>query len=206
MNSQWDNFFKEKAIAIFESSKVVIDIGGGLRVDGSRNNRIDKSRQWLWKYIEKVEYKILDPVSDYNPDIVGDIHNLPFADSSQEAIFCLAVLEHVENPIKAVSEMYRVLKPGGKIFIYVPFLYYYHAHEGYYGDYWRFTQDTLKMFAKPFSKYEIEAVRLPIETLIRLTPFGRYKLPITMAKFLDNIFYLKKGSKQVSGYYLYLEK
>jgi SAM-dependent methyltransferase len=201
----WDNFFKEKCIDIFTSVKEVVDIGGGLRVDGSRNNRTEKDRQWLWEYVKKVDYKILDPVPDYNPDIVGDIHNLPFENDSQEAIFCLAVLEHVENPLKAMEEMFRVLKPGGKILIYVPFLYYYHAHEGYYGDYWRFTYDTLNMFAKPFSKHEIEAVRLPIETLTRLTPFGRYRLPIWLAEQLDAIFY-KKGSKQVSGYYLYLEK
>jgi len=59
-----------------------------------------------------VDYKILDQVGDYCPDIVGDIHNLPFLDNSQEAIICIAVLEHVENPIKAMEEMYRTLKPG----------------------------------------------------------------------------------------------
>ena len=30
-----------------------------------------------------VDYKIMDVVPDYNPDIVGDIHNMPFADNSR---------------------------------------------------------------------------------------------------------------------------
>ncbi|MCB9814266.1 class I SAM-dependent methyltransferase [Candidatus Nomurabacteria bacterium] len=201
----WDIFFREKCIDIFTNSKEVIDIGGGLRIDGSKNNRTQSDREWLVPYMKKVDYKVLDPVSDYNPDIVGDIHSLPFGDSSKEAIVCLAVLEHVENPIKAMSEMHRTLRPGGKLLIYVPFLYYYHAHKGYYGDYWRFTIDTLEMFAKPFSKSEIVPVRLPIETLCRLTPFGRYNPFVQIARWLDGVFY-KKGSNQVAGYYLYLEK
>lgn len=203
--TKWDLFFREKCISIFSTSSEVIDIGGSLRIDGSKNNRVQKENEWLIPYAQKINYKILDQVPDYNPDIVGDIHDLPFDNESIEAIFCLAVLEHVENPIKAMDEIFRVMKPGGKVLIYVPFLYYYHAHKGYYGDYWRFTVDTLKMFAKPFSKFEIQAVRLPIETIVRLTPLGRYGLFISLASKLDNLFY-KNGSNQVSGYYLYLER
>lgn len=203
--SDWDDFFKEKCIEIFTQSKEVIDIGGSLRLDTGKSSRVEHKNQWIQPYVEKVDYKILDPVPDYNPDIVGDIHNLPFADNSKEAILCLAVLEHVENPIRAVEELHRSLMPGGRLLIYVPFLYYYHAHEGYYGDYWRFTYDTLKMFSKKFSQHEIKEVRLPVETLVRLTPLGRYAIPIWVAGKLDTILY-KKGSRQVAGYYLYLVK
>ena len=146
----------------------------------------------------------IDPAAD--PDIVGDAHALPFPDNSFEVVICREVLEHVENPIRAVDELYRTLKPGGKLLIYVPFLFYYHAHEGYYGDYWRFTYDTLKMFSKRFSKHEISEVRLPIETLVRLTPLGRHSLPLWLAGKLDQLIYKKRGSRQVAGYYLYLVK
>ena len=138
--TSWDKFSREKLLRIFQEKKSVIDIGGGLRVLKEKGNRYDTSREWIRPYLEKVDYKILDPVSDYGPDIVGDIHNLPFEDSSQEAILCIAVLEHVEDPFKAVFEMRRVLKPGGYLFVYAPFLYYYHAEKGYYKDFWRFTE------------------------------------------------------------------
>jgi SAM-dependent methyltransferase len=202
----WEDFFKKKCIDIFTTSKEVIDIGGTLRLNLGKSNVVSSDNDWLLPYVEKVSYKVLDPVPDYNPDIVGDIHDLPFADGSKEAIICLAVLEHVHNPIKAMEEMYRVLKPGGKLLIYVPFLYYYHAHEGYYGDYWRFTYDTMLRFAEPFSKYELTPVRLPIETLVRLTPLGRRNFFIMIGRGLDNLLYKNKNSKQVGGYYLYLEK
>lgn len=203
--TKWESFFREKCIDIFTTSGKVLDIGEGLRARQGTGNRFDKNRAWLQEYIKKTEYIVMDPVPDYKPDIVGDIHAIPLEDRSIQAIFCLAVLEHVENPIKAMEEMYRVLQPGGKILIYVPFLYYYHAHQGYYKDYWRFTYDTLEMFAKNFSKFEIVEVRLPVETLIRLTPFGRHSFPIWLGQKIDAVLY-KKGSRQVSGYYLSLQK
>ncbi len=184
----------------------MLDIGEGLRAREGSGNRFFKGHAWLQEYIEKVDYKVMDPVPDYKPDIVGDIHAIPLGDEAIDAIFCLAVLEHVHDPIRAVDEMYRVLKTGGKAFIYVPFLYYYHAHEGYYGDYWRFTHDTLKKFGEKFGKYEIVPVRLPIETVTRITPLGRSKTMIAFARMLDNLFYKHKNSKQVGGYYLSVEK
>ena len=205
LKKPWDIFFKEKMIKIFNEKKLVIDIGGGLRIAKDKNNRYDASRAWLTPYAQKIDYKVMDPVPDYHPDIVGDIHNMPFADNSIDAIICISVLEHVENPIKAFEEIYRVLKPGGYCFIYVPFLFYYHAEKGYYADYWRFTKDTLKLLSKPFSSSEIQLVRGALETWIRNSPLGR-------SKFICNIFYLldrltgKLESSQVSGYNIFLVK
>ncbi len=90
---------------------------------------------------KRVNYKIMDPVPDYNPDFVGDIHKMTFKDGEWDALFCLAVLEHVEDPVRAVEECHRVLKSGGKALFYQPFLYYYHAEVGYYKDFWRFSID-----------------------------------------------------------------
>lgn len=202
----WDIFFNEKCIEIFNTCPKVLDIGEGLRARTESGNKFDSKRAWLQEYIKKVDYVVMDPVPDYKPDIVGDIHAIPLPDASVDGIFCLAVLEHVQNPIKAVEEMYRILKPGGKILIYVPFLYYYHAHKGYYKDYWRFTFDTLTMFAQPASQHEIMPVRRPIETLVRLTPFGTGRFSSVVVRFFDKILYGSKNSKQVSGYHLFITK
>lgn len=201
----WEYFARKNLQKIFEEKKSVIDIGGGLRATRGKSNRYDKSQEWLNSYINKVDYKILDPVDTYNPDIVGDIHNLPFKDNTQDAIICIAVLEHVENPIKAFEEIYRTLKAGGYAFIYVPFLYYYHAEKGYYGDYWRFTEDSLRLLSKPFSSFEIMPVRGAIETWIKLSPIGRWELLHPLWRMMDKISG-KINSKQVSGYNLFLIK
>jgi SAM-dependent methyltransferase len=205
----WDIFFKEKITKIFENNreekKLVVDIGGGLRVVREKNNRYEPSHEWIRPYFDKVDYKIMDPVDTYNPDIVGDIHAMPFADNSHDAIICIAVLEHVEDPLLAMREMYRVLKPGGYLFIYVPFLYYYHAEKGYYGDFWRFTKDSLAYMAKPFSSYEIQSVRGAFGTLVRLSPLGRINFLNPLWYWID-VATKKIKSNQVSGYNMFLTK
>lgn len=59
----------------------------------------------------------------YNyPDHVQniDVTSIPFEDNYFEIILCNHVLEHVPNDIKAMKELYRVLKKGGKAILQVP--------------------------------------------------------------------------------------
>lgn len=206
MRRPWDAFGDEKISQIFTEKSRVIDIGGGLRVDKERNNRFNTERAaWLLPLIKKVQYIILDKVPDYHPDIVGDVHHLPFPNNSEDAIVCIAVLEHVENPIRAMEEIFRCLKPGGYAFIYVPFLYYYHAAPGYYGDFWRFTKDTLEEMTKKFTHREMVSVRGAFETWIKLSPLGRWQIFLDAAYLIDRLTG-KIKSAQTSGYSVFLIK
>jgi ubiquinone/menaquinone biosynthesis C-methylase UbiE len=153
--------------------------------------------------MKKVEYKVLDKVADYNPDIVGDIHKLPLADNSVDAIICMSVLKHVEEPQQAVREMYRVLKPGGYCYIYVPFLFYYHPMPGYYGDFYRFTVDGCRYMARDFSTIETHNARGAIATVFNLFPFFSKK--VGFFEFLDRLFG-KTKSNQTSGYHVFCIK
>jgi SAM-dependent methyltransferase len=198
----WKLFFKESITKIFTEKKLIIDIGGGLRIDPTRNNR-KKENEWVDQYVKNVDYKILDKVPDYNPDIVGDIHNLPFADNSVDAIICIAILEHVEEPQKAVREMYRVLKPGGYCYIHVPFLFYYHPMKGYYGDFYRFTYDGLEYMTKDFKEVKIQNVRGAIATVFNLLPF--FSKRTRFFEWLDRIFN-KEASRQTGEYQVFCVK
>jgi len=53
-------------------------------------------------------------------EVKADICDLPFADASFDWILCNHVLEHIPNDTKAMQELYRVLKPGGKALLQVP--------------------------------------------------------------------------------------
>jgi len=203
--AQWDKFLDDKIKQIFSNKKDIIDIGGGLRISKQQGNRFEPKREWIRSYLDKVNYKILDPLSDFKPDIIGNIHSLPFNDGSIDAIICLAVLEHIENPFKAFEEMYRVLKPGGYCLIYVPFLYYYHNEPGYYRDYWRFTEDGIRHLSRNFQSIEIQNVRSTLETWIHIGPLGRIKFINKLAGWLD-IKLNKQSSKQTSGYNIFLIK
>jgi hypothetical protein len=56
-------------------------------------------------------------------------------------IFCLSVLEHCQQPFVMAENLSRLLSPGGKLCVSVPFAYQYHA---YPSDYWRFTHEGIK--------------------------------------------------------------
>lgn len=49
-----------------------------------------------------------------------DIHNIPFEDNTFDVVFCNHVMEHVQDDIKAMAELHRVLKPGGWGILQIP--------------------------------------------------------------------------------------
>lgn len=52
-----------------------------------------------------------------------DIHKMPFQDKSFDVVLCNHVLEHVNDDIKAMQEIARVLKSGGFAILQVPFFH-----------------------------------------------------------------------------------
>ena len=56
-------------------------------------------------------------------DVKMDIHSIPFEDNTFDVSFCNHVMEHVEDDLKAMREIYRILKPGGWAIIQVPFFH-----------------------------------------------------------------------------------
>jgi SAM-dependent methyltransferase len=77
-----------------------------------------------------------DADESQNPDIVGDAHAMPMEDGRFDAALAISVLEHVDDPYQVVREMYRVLKPGARVFAWIPF--YFGVH-GFPEDVSRFT-------------------------------------------------------------------
>jgi SAM-dependent methyltransferase len=59
--------------------------------------------------------------------VVADLAALPFADGSIDGVVSEAVLEHVPDPAAHVAEMFRVLRPGGRVLCYFPFMAAFHA-------------------------------------------------------------------------------
>jgi len=60
-------------------------------------------------------------------DIVADATALPFAENSVDGIVCEMLIEHVPNPQKIIDEIFRVLRPGGKMCVSTPFMFPFHA-------------------------------------------------------------------------------
>ena len=54
------------------------------------------------------------------PGVVADIHRLPFRDAVFETVVANNVIEHAHDPLGALSEIRRVLRPAGRFFALLP--------------------------------------------------------------------------------------
>lgn len=54
-------------------------------------------------------------------DIVSDITSIPEPPGSFDAIMCIEVLEHLSEPVTAIKEFKRLLRPGGILILTAPF-------------------------------------------------------------------------------------
>ena len=65
-------------------------------------------------------------------DIVSDITSIPEPDASFDAVMCIEVLEHVPNPVAALRELVRLLRPGGTLIVTAPFCALSHMSPYFY--------------------------------------------------------------------------
>jgi SAM-dependent methyltransferase len=89
---------------------------------------------------------------------VADGHCVPLRDACVDGVWVQAVLEHVYSPARVVSEIARVLKPGGVVYAETPFLQ--PVHEGAY-DYTRFTPSGHRLLFGGFTQIEIGSLGGP---------------------------------------------
>ncbi len=72
-----------------------------------------------FKKLPNLEYITADlesPLADYK----CDVQNLPFHNNEFDVVFCNHVLEHVDDDLKAMKEIQRVMKPGAYAILLVP--------------------------------------------------------------------------------------
>lgn len=88
-----------------------------------------------------IDFKPTHPQLDH----VADIQQMPMQDKSFDTVTCIEVLEHVPYPAKALAEIFRVLRPGGKLIMTVPLMGYLHNEPH---DYYRYTKYGLNVLLK----------------------------------------------------------
>lgn len=82
-----------------------------------------------------------------NVDYVCDIHELPNSIGEFDAIICNAVLQYCRNPETVAKQFYKVLKPGGYLFVDVPWIQPFCPDTP---DRFRFSQEALRQIFADF--------------------------------------------------------
>jgi SAM-dependent methyltransferase len=85
-----------------------------------------------------VDLAVGDPDWSYTAiDAVADLASLPFPDATFDAAVNIVTLEHVREPARVLSELARVLKPGGRLLLVTPMEWEEHQQPH---DYYRYTR------------------------------------------------------------------
>jgi len=103
----------------FSAQERLLDIGCG---KGELKNRLPDDVSYLG-----FDYPATG-IERYHaePDILGSAEALPLAENSVDVAVCLEVMEHLPDPVAAAGEIARVLRPGGRAVVSVPFAYPIH--------------------------------------------------------------------------------
>jgi SAM-dependent methyltransferase len=86
------------------------------------------------------EVETLDVAPDSGADHTGTAERTNLPDAAFDLVICTQVLEHCDEPWDAIREIRRIVKPGGRVIVSVPHVWFYHPHPK---DHWRFTQEGL---------------------------------------------------------------
>jgi len=149
----------------------------------------------------------------------GAGENLPFPAGSFDLILSNEVIEHVLDDQKAIEEMVRTLKPGGRIVIFCPNRWYPFETHGIYwqGEYHfgnklfinylpRTTRDKLAPHVRVYSQRDLQRLfyNLPVKFITRQVIFGGYDNIIgrfpKLGRWIRSILYiLERTPLQVLG-------
>ena len=150
---QWSLIYHDLALCAPSAKGALLDVGCG-----------DKPWEGLFRpFVESyvgVEHDATFELTHAaakakGPDFYYDGKRLPFDDASFDTVLNVQVLEHTPAPQTVVSEMARVLKPGGKLIVVVPFSFRLHEEPH---DYFRYSPHGLRHMIELAGLSELETV------------------------------------------------
>ncbi len=149
---------------------------GGIVLDAGAGHQryrpfFDQSLYLSQEHESGVNFKGMNNI---NYDLISPVDvKIPLKDNCLDGVLSTSVIEHMENPREFCKEAYRVLKPGGKLFINVPFSIIEHERPF---DFTRPTRYALKKWMEEagFSDFLIEPSSSCTETVCNVLPITVY--------------------------------
>jgi len=163
-----------------DSGLATLQIGGGIDLCSAEN--LIKSDAYLYSK---------------DMDLICDAHCLPFKSESFSFVYALAVFEHLHSPWIAADEIFRVLKPGGRVFVLTAFMQHLHGYPNHYFNM------TIPGLERIFSNFDIIETKPSKKTsfnqlsyiimdfhnfVSELKPFSKYSKIINKSNDIKNEF------------------
>ena len=137
-----EQFIKDVACKEVNDNLLVLDIGAG----SCPYEKLFKRQRYI-----STDFSL----HQTNLDFISDAHRIPIKDNSVDVVVSTQMLEHVTDPEDVLEECYRVLNPGGRLFLTVPQLWQLHQEPHHY---FSFTKYGLELLFKR-AGFEIKDIK-----------------------------------------------
>ena len=142
------------------------------------------------------------------PDILGDVCS-PFPEwmhGRYDAVIALAMLEHVYDPPAAVRNFRDALKPGGRLFLYVPWMWRYHAPKSLvFQDYQRLSRDGMAYLLRDFDDVVLYPIRGKYSSILNMLKFWKRRVEKPFGGRINRIVDARtsdwRNTMQASGFF-----
>jgi len=178
----------------------ILDVGDGMRGHAAALG-------------DRVESLDLNDVDDpegklKRPDILGDVCS-PFPDwmhGRYDAVIALAILEHVYDPAAAMANLTAALKPGGRVFLYVPWMWRYHAPKDLmFQDYQRLSRDGMAYVLRDFEDVTLYPIRGKYSAILNMLKFWKARVETTFGTRINRLVDARtsdwRNTVQASGFF-----
>lgn len=121
-NSEVRDKWVEEKLRKIPDGKIILDAGAGEQPYKKFCTHLKYISQDFGEYdtSEKKEALQMKEWNSRSVDILSDIINIPLEDESVDAILCTEVIEHIKNPVLAIKEFSRLLRPNGQLLLTAP--------------------------------------------------------------------------------------
>lgn len=177
----------------------ILDVGDGMRGHLAGDPRV-----------ETLDLNDIDAEAENltRPDILGDVCQ-PFPDWMQgryDVVIALAILEHVYDPPAAIANFRAALRPGGRLFLYVPWMWRYHAPKSLiFQDYQRLSRDGMAYALRDFEDVTLYPIRGKYSALANMLKFWKptveHRFGGRVNRWLDARTSAWRNTVQASGYF-----